>query len=246
MGWGTGNIGGGSGGLNFKIVGGTSKPYNPRENTIWVNTDQKITSWVFSAEEPESPSEGMVWFTIGTSSESKFNALKKNVIQVYPLSAKQYVSDALIDVTVEIYQGGEWKPWLTELYWFENGTLNSTIGYVLDTGDGADDWWTVNSSGFKVVIPEDTYWSWIRSKNKVDVTKYKTLQFVFTSQTGGKATFGLTSKTDCSSFTAQKERTTTGSGTASVDVSSISGTYYIGFYVEDAGTIAVKTVVLIP
>lgn len=43
---------GGGASLNFKVVGGTTEPVSPKENTIWVNTDQKITSWHFGAEEP--------------------------------------------------------------------------------------------------------------------------------------------------------------------------------------------------
>lgn len=38
--------------LNFKVVGGTDQPANPSENTIWVNTDQKINGWYFGADEP--------------------------------------------------------------------------------------------------------------------------------------------------------------------------------------------------
>ena len=51
--------GGGIAGLNFKVVGGTTQPTNPKENTIWVNTNTDITSWVFSAGQPESPTEGL-------------------------------------------------------------------------------------------------------------------------------------------------------------------------------------------
>ena len=46
------NVGGGAG-LNFKVVG-NPQPSNPVENTIWVDTDTPITSWVFSATEPGS------------------------------------------------------------------------------------------------------------------------------------------------------------------------------------------------
>lgn len=237
-------FGGGGALLNFEVVGGTVEPTYPRENTIWVNTDKKITGYYFSATQPENMTEGEVWFPVGTSSSVAFSVTRKNVTMVYLLSAKQQISGTLETKTAEIYQGGEWKQ--ISLYWFENGVLNSEIGYVLDTGDGADGWWTVNSSGFKAEIPHEGYWTWIRSKNKIDATNYKTLQFVFTTQTGGTATFGLTSKTDCSSFTAQKTRTTTGAGTVNVDISKISGDYYIGFYAEDTGTIAVETVALIP
>ena len=33
------------GGLNFKIVGGTTEPTNPKENTVWINTDVDIGEW---------------------------------------------------------------------------------------------------------------------------------------------------------------------------------------------------------
>lgn len=105
------NMSGGGGGasLNFKVVGGTAAPNNPKENTIWVNTDAEITGWVFSATEPETASEGMVWISVGTSSPVAFNALKKNNITVYPLTAKQYVSGAWVDKEAKSYQSGTWK-----------------------------------------------------------------------------------------------------------------------------------------
>ena len=31
--------------LNFEVVGGTTQPSSPKENTIWINTDQEITGW---------------------------------------------------------------------------------------------------------------------------------------------------------------------------------------------------------
>lgn len=43
---------GGGAGLNFKVVGGTTQPTNPKENTIWINTDAEITSWAFAPVDP--------------------------------------------------------------------------------------------------------------------------------------------------------------------------------------------------
>lgn len=210
---------GGTNPLNFKVVG-NPQPSNPKENTIWVDTDVPITGWEFSANEPligeieldtsidisgyyikstgqqtasdsfniaiidipeqvtaltvklsgntassvyhafydasgtlistvqrkvgtatievpsgakiirmsfrinDNPSvkcvstaqDGMVHFMIGTSSSTPFNALKKNGLQVYPLSAKQYVSGAWVDKTAKSYQGGRWVDWITYLY----------------------------------------------------------------------------------------------------------------------------------
>ena len=78
--------------LNFKVVDGTSAPKH-KENTIWVNTDTKMTGWLFSPTQPPNPEvDGMVWFLTGISSNGEFNALKKNGIQVCPISAKQFIS----------------------------------------------------------------------------------------------------------------------------------------------------------
>ena len=103
------NAGGGGGGMNFKVIGGTVQPENPKENTIWVNTDVEITSWAFSATEPENPVEGMVWIATGTSSTVDFNALKKNCLHVYPISVWQYASGAWAEITAMIYADGTWS-----------------------------------------------------------------------------------------------------------------------------------------
>lgn len=202
------NTGGGAS-LNFKVVGGTSTPASPKENTIWVNTDTEITSWHFGADEPNvcqttvpdsgDPwflsishtlhegdilnftipatvsstfeairiydgsgklyfvrafggaavtgwsagtkvglvisntsypignwgsdggsaclykwgyyyhNEGTVWIQTGATSPVEFNALKKNGITVYPLSAKQYVGGAWVAKGSSSYQNGAWK-----------------------------------------------------------------------------------------------------------------------------------------
>lgn len=129
--------------LNFKVVK-NPQPANPSENTIWVNTDQKITSWIFSATELQSPSEGSVWFKTGTSSPVAFNALKKNGIQVYPLSAKQYISGAWVDKTAKSYQGGAWLDWITSVYLF-----SEEKGKLVDLSTRAD-------SGSAVTIGSDS------------------------------------------------------------------------------------------
>lgn len=130
--------GGGSAGLNFKIIGGTTTPSNPKENMIWINTDIKITSWIFSATEPESPTEGMVWISTGTPSPVGFNALKKNGIQIYPVFEKQYTSGAWVDKTAKSYQDGAWVDWV------------KAIIIVPNTSDFGDDAWSVAGATVEV------------------------------------------------------------------------------------------------
>ena len=116
--WGRVNIGsGGGGGLNFEVIGGTSAPSSPKENTIWVNTAVAITSWVFSATAPTSPVAGMVWFKTNVSSVGAFNAIKKNGLWVYPTAGQQYISGAWVVKTVKTWQNSTWADWWNgELY----------------------------------------------------------------------------------------------------------------------------------
>lgn len=147
------NTGGGSG-LNFQVVGGTTAPRNPKENMIWVDTDVKITSWIFSANEPENPKPGMVWISTGSSSIVAFNALKKNGIYVYPISAKQYIAggstsilgEALlgemvlgsttstdpqwVNKTAKSYHEGKWVDWIVYLYNSGDSCVDLTGGYT--------------------------------------------------------------------------------------------------------------------
>lgn len=240
MGWGNGNIGGGShAGLNFKIVGGTSQPTNPEENMIWVNTDQKITSWIFSATEPAAPEEGMVWVVSGTASTVEFNALKKNGIQTYPLDAKQYVSGAWVSKTAKSYQDGVWKDWAIILYEPGNqhtditgGWNNSARWFSTSGGSYTLGSYTLNSDGLTISLSgkQDVF---VYAKNKIDLTDVRKIEFTVTdvSLEGADRTY-LAVCTAVGSETmnnAVAKSYIAEAGTFSLDVSSLSGAFYIGF-----------------
>jgi hypothetical protein len=111
------NAGGaGGGGLNFAVVG-NPQPVSPKENTIWIDTDEEITGYVFDTTQPEDAAEGMVWISTGVASATPFNALKKNKMIVNPLTAQQFTNGAWVDKVAKIYQGGNWADfWNGELY----------------------------------------------------------------------------------------------------------------------------------
>ena len=117
--------------LNFEVVG-NPQPENPKANTVWVDTDVEITGWDFSAAEPANPAEGMVWVSTGTASSVAFNALKENSVMVYPMSAKQYVGGAWVNVTAKSYLNGAWVDWFVwngQLYQSGNEFTNETGGW---------------------------------------------------------------------------------------------------------------------
>ena len=127
--------GGGDGGLNFTVVGGTSQPENPKGNTIWVNTDTEISCWVFSPEEPAEPSGGLVWIALGTASPAPFNALKKEALYCYPTACRQYAGGAWVNAEAYVYKDGAWVQFGSALspYFYQDGDAKIAL-----LGDGAD------------------------------------------------------------------------------------------------------------
>lgn len=121
------NMSGGGAALNFAVIP-NPRPETAKENTIWVDTDS-ITSWVFSVTAPESPTNGMVWFSTGEASTAAFNALKKNNITVYPVSAKQYIGGEWVTKTVKNYKNGEWVDWAADTVLYNSGVFNEDVAH---------------------------------------------------------------------------------------------------------------------
>ena len=228
--------GGGGAALNFDVKAYATEEALlaavPKENTIGVITQTAITSWAFSATEPAEPVAGMVWISTGNSSGVAFNALKKNAIQVYPLSAKQYVDGAWVDVTAYSYQGGEWVGWITYIAINENDWYKRnpypTVSYSYGTYD-----FSKNSLKGKVTGPNQNV-SLVK-KEKVDFSAISKVKFVYDLDTnlGGSgqilavvstSDYDASSDSDiCTKLIFDKAT----KQTANLDVSGVSGQYYL-------------------
>lgn len=116
------NAGGTGGfGLNLKIVNGTTMPSNPRENTVWVNTTTRITSYAFSYTQPETVSEGLLWLKTADNGV-EINVGRKNAVLLHLMQAKLYVNGKWANVEGYVYTGGHWKQFSAKrLYLIENG-----------------------------------------------------------------------------------------------------------------------------
>ena len=102
------NARGGGGGLNLKVVGGTTKPTNPRENTIWVSTTTAITGYVLSPTQPETGTEGLVWLkTADTGVE--INVGRKNAVLLHLASGMLYTGGKWASVDAWAYINSAWK-----------------------------------------------------------------------------------------------------------------------------------------
>lgn len=237
--------------LNFNIVGGTTAPSNPVENTIWVNTSNEITSWEFSATEPTG-SDGKVWIHVGTTSKVEFNILQDNVVKMYPLSAKQYISGAWVTKKIMIYNNSMWHELITDLYLYKKGDLctNVTGGWTAQalkltsaTSEAAPTI-THYTSHMHITGSSTTYSGGIiRTNSKVDLSDYSTLTvygdfgtLYSTSYLTIRAYTGIGS-TQTEYSVAQKTITKNGTQYVTVDVSSIKQSCYIAIclYTQNAG-----------
>lgn len=223
---------GGGAALTYKVVGGTAEPANPKENMIWINTDKAITSHVFSATEPGKPANGMVWFKVGSSSPVGFSATRRNPVMVYPVSAKQYDNSAWVSVTAKSYVNEAWKDWM--VYLFQSGEGNAAD---FETAVYSENYGTAEITDEHIRFSQ-SYGECLlgfQKKEKVDLTYVNTIYFEVDCTANHHQFYLGVSKSSLlemlaidATLAASALPTSDGKQTCSLDVSGLSGEYYIG------------------
>lgn len=215
--------------LNFEVVG-NPQPSNPKENTIWLNTDQEITGWHFSENQPENMAEGEVWFKTGNFSDVSFNALKENTIQVYPSSVIQWVSGELKEVVAKTYKNGAWVD-LWNGYVVRDGiaikdlaVLNAT--WSSSSGDIGNDATVTQKSGY--VSVKGAHHGYCAAYVQMNITPATRLVVEGSFTTGSEIVLAVWSKIGSyvsDNMVASVLLSSTG---ASLDVSGLTGLMYVG------------------
>lgn len=222
--------------LNFKVVGGTSAPSNPKENTIWINTSTSVTGWVFSSTQPTG-TKGKVWIKTAASSASEFNALKKNVIQVYPVTYYQYSGSAWVSVDGTIWRNGAWE--VTTLTVVPNSaSYGNTVWKTYHTSNSGAPSVSVSSTTLTVALNAYKNEGISAAYIPVDVTGYSKMTIAgsytipnnayganLSISVGMFASFSGSITTGYYDSGAKDDSTTTISE-KSYDISGLTGTYY--------------------
>lgn len=221
--------------LNFRVIGSLVQPAAPKENTIWVNTDTTITSWVFAPEAPTNPEGGMIFFKTDKTSPVGFNALRKNEITVVPTSAQQYIGGQWKNMEAHAYIGGTWVQFSNvKLVIFAVG--QGLGGGVTGFSNASCDSNQIKAS--KILYAGKGGGDSIVSKESVDVTAYKTATFSgincrfkgngnansssIVAFVGGASTQIGSAYTDGSATLASNK-------TVTVDISNVTGPVEFGF-----------------
>ena len=164
--------------LNFEVIGGTTQPTNPKENTIWVETSNEITGWGFGAEEymPTSPTEGMIWIVSINTSPANFNALTENSIIISIRDAYQCISGSWVKFNMKIYQGNQWVT--TGFVVLKDGAYGDTYFATMNSGT-SDRGILSDGSGRSFYKGSDSGWGTLRLRtydkipkeiNKLEIT----------------------------------------------------------------------------
>lgn len=230
----TGGSGGG-GGLNFRVLGGTSAPPSPKENDIWVNTDVKISSYVISATQPTTHDSGLVWIPTGTSSTVNFNALKKNAIEVCPQSVKQYIDGEWVQIDAYMFRNGNWVQFsevITTLYLYTPGNTQDSVTGGWKTLGAAQ----IKSDYLAMMFKSDWGGAQLYTQKAIDMSNYKFLNvevkdFSRTCYLGINNTkpkdlewndSGFSNKTDCERLIEINRN-----GTIPLDIAEEKGSFYV-------------------
>lgn len=241
------NMVAGGAAFNFKVVG-NPQPESASDNTIWIDTDE-MNGWVFSADEPEKV-DGLVCIAVGSASPVAFNALKKNGIMVYPLSAKQCVNGAWVTKTAKSWQGGKWVDWFPYLYNRGDECTALTGGWTSKSWQMAENVGTTSQT-YDIARNDDQLkftktgqiGAVMHTAKKIALTNVKTIHF--RGEMKGGDNYGnwvgfyvwpdLSGKYWNSNAAAKVDGEKSAIKTEfSLDVSALDGEYYVGFGIYDA------------
>lgn len=232
--------------MNFAVVGGTTRPSNPQENTIWINTSTAIPKWSISPKQPSSPSSGTVWIQTETDGDNAFNAIKNNEIYLILGDAKQYVSGTWKDVDAQLYTGGKWLQGSASSkgILYEPGNQHTDI-----TGGWGSTGWsspfghtvkapTISNSGITISGGDESGVGIAGTGKSIDLSKVNTLyvtvdEFTLTAPQVEHVYFAVNSEkkayTPGTAYSMTAVQEITGKGEISLNVSGVNTGYVVLF-----------------
>lgn len=227
--------GGGSLPAGLKIVG-NPRPSNPKEGIVWANTDVEITGCHLSATSQENPTQGMLWIKISDAYSTKVGTpLGNDYITIMLNSVSQYIGGEWVDVEAKSFQNGVWVDWWKgELYKLGNKYERITGGWGKGKFGGYPNNLIVTELSESVKLSGSTSSSSnggeYFTKNKIDLTNVREIgiHVVEIVQTANKNfDISVNTVTGEGNYNAAAKKEIIGTGWHWLDVSAITGAYYV-------------------
>lgn len=229
------------------IVGGTTQPSNPIEDTIWINTDVPITKVEFNPSKPDSPQQGWVNIPSGSNSWTTPNLDVSKIQNIdifrFPRTAYQYVNDVWIYKEAKIYKSGAWVDLAAYLYRLGSQCTEITGGWTASGIKAGSSWTataptiTFNSNNMYTYLAGGSgsgIAGFTHTKNKIDLTDISTIIFNGSVTVSSDFSPALCVASTVSSSAALNTAAVHWNliDGATLDVSNLTGSYYIGFYLR--------------
>ena len=114
--------------VEIDVIGGTTRPSQMANNTIWINTSTPISSWYISSQAPENPSAGTVWIMIDYESDIQLELSNIPYIGIGIGTSYQYIDSDWTIVPAEIYTNK--KYYASNLVLYNHGVYNNDYTWV--------------------------------------------------------------------------------------------------------------------
>lgn len=245
--------GGAGGGLAFTVVGGTTQPSNPSENTVWVNTSTAIKNVYAQVYAPANPVVGDVWVNTWVALDGNGNPIVSDpltmtvaespFIRITASSGKQWNGMGWVQYPTKVYKNGAWSPDVLIILnagsWGTFGQPTKIFQTNMEiTGTNAAKYFTFENGDLLYQYPSSSTTVPFRAyiETPIDVSPYNTMKVISYKAKGGSRWAFLNSSVSGGNSSYAESYATekmTGGTSASptetnLDISSASGQMYFG------------------
>lgn len=204
-----------------------TEPSAPKENDIWIQaTPYKLEgSYVFASDTPSSPIDIAAWFPL----EEGKGIIRK--VCVYSSKNADWVA-----ADAYIYTGGKWVQIATATYYLINGTdkclavtggWNGVRYYWSSSLPGGVPTVTWANGGVSITASSTAAGSLLVTENAIDVTQYSEM-VIECESASDQVMCQLSTGTGDKFKAGQAASVTLKAGTNTMDLSALTGKYYVG------------------
>lgn len=233
MAFGRVNTGGGAG-LNLKwVIAATPAglPSTAQADTIGFITSITVRKVYPSNETITGLQEGDVVMKQFSPSNTRINVAKTGRFDLYLSGAYQYQNGSLVPIESYLYNGSVWNR--IYILFYKNSTYLPIVGGFAAAGAST---FTQESDNLKLYM--NNTGGWVRGTSMIDLTDINTIWFYGGSSANVTAYLNVSKSTTDNTYGAQVTLPKLGNGWVAMDVSALTGTWYIRF---GRGDVAIST-----
>ena len=244
--------GGGRDRFRPKVYGGTTAPANPKNGDFWIYTSGTITGVEWNSWTHRFPdftmTDGFAYIVSGGYNGDivvDLSAVRNGLYYFCPNVCYMQHGGKWYRETAYVYQNNEWRQFSTWAQSWDGTLFDNGDQYTYITGGWTLSKFSLKDGAFDTGLTSETSGNDVMActVNKIDVGQFSTLHIQcysnFRNSGGpGNSRFGICSTNGPSydNFAAYKDISTGSNNISyySIDISSVTGTYYVKFYASVA------------